>query len=152
MITGSLWTSQVNDVLSVSLERHGCAMVLRLAGELDVAAAGPVAHALSIALESRPTTLAADLTDVTFMDAGGLNLLLDVHERLVDDGRHGLVVRGAPSVVRPVFEITSTAWILDDAPVHGGRADESNVARRPTAGSSSLAATPRCPRESCSPR
>lgn len=56
--------------------RDGCTVITAV-GELDIATAALLAHALRHAPAHTPTIL--DLTDVTFMDAAGLHPLLRAH-------------------------------------------------------------------------
>lgn len=51
-------------------------MVLRLKGELDMATAPGLGRALDTALDGRPSTIALDLTDLTFVDSTGIRVLI----------------------------------------------------------------------------
>ena len=98
---------------SASVTEADDAVELRLAGELDVAAAEELGEALSVAGSASAGPLVVDVSNVTFIDAGGLRPLLTAHHRLVEEGRAGLRVRGATALVLTVFEITSTMWLLE---------------------------------------
>jgi STAS domain len=56
--------------------------VIRLSGELDRVTAPALASCLSELLRGEPrcATLVVDLAETTFLDVGGLNLLLDAHD------------------------------------------------------------------------
>jgi len=59
----------------VSVEPHGEAVVLVVAGEIDVLTAPQFSDALRQALTDRPTLLVIDLIGVTFLASAGLGVL-----------------------------------------------------------------------------
>jgi anti-anti-sigma factor len=59
---------------------------LRLAGELDVASAPELDHALDRVLLEGCTLLTLDLTEVSFMDAAGVGALVRTQQRLRETG------------------------------------------------------------------
>jgi anti-anti-sigma factor len=66
------------------IESPGCTY-LAFVGELDMAAVTSLEHALDVvAGAGLPTTI--DLSDVTFLDGGGLRVLMDLAQRLADRG------------------------------------------------------------------
>ncbi|MFJ2745504.1 STAS domain-containing protein [Streptomyces sp. NPDC087440] len=62
----------------VEVRRAGGALVLGLSGELDLYAGLRVGPLVDRALRGHPSHVVVDLTRVTFMDCGGLSLLLRV--------------------------------------------------------------------------
>lgn len=60
--------------------------VLRVSGDLDIGAVTPLRDALSQAL-STSNGLAIDLTDVTFCDAAGLQVLLSTRKTAASTGK-----------------------------------------------------------------
>lgn len=99
---------------------EGSAMVLSVTGELDVAARAQMDDALEKACAEPGEHLTVDVSGLSFMDASGLSLLVAAHNRLVRDGRGGVVVKGASGIVRRVFEITELTSLLDERPAPGG--------------------------------
>lgn len=81
-------------------EDHGELGVLRLRGEVDVAALPDLEPAVAQALAVRHATVVVDVTEVPFIDSSGLGVVARVlrHQRQ----HHGrVVVRGArPAVAR----------------------------------------------------
>ncbi|GHA32733.1 hypothetical protein GCM10010329_65160 [Streptomyces spiroverticillatus] len=62
----------------MEVRRAGSALVLGLSGELDLYAGLRVGPLVDRALRGHPPLVVADLTRITFMDCGGLSLLLRV--------------------------------------------------------------------------
>jgi anti-anti-sigma factor len=87
-------------------------VLVRLIGELDVAAAPRAAAAIARAEQGQPRTLELDLSDLAFMDSTGLRLMLTTRERALAAGRRLLVRRG-PDAVQRVFEITALAPLFE---------------------------------------
>lgn len=63
--------------VTVAVEAHGQAVVLVVAGEIDLLTAPQFQEALTRALEDRPETLVVDLSKVEFMGSAGLAALVD---------------------------------------------------------------------------
>lgn len=68
------------DDLQITVETRGAAVVLAVAGELDMLTAGELQLAIDIALERRPQVMVVDLSKVEFMASAGMNVLLTAHE------------------------------------------------------------------------
>jgi anti-sigma B factor antagonist len=84
-------------------ERDG-ALVVRLAGELDLYNAGQVRQALLDAAAGAPGRLIVDLSEVTFIDSTGLGVLIEGRGRMADTRAFMLV---APNVeTRRALEIS----------------------------------------------
>lgn len=81
------------DVETVS---HGPDVERRLAGELDIGAAGHFRQAFA-ALEHRAGTIVVDLSALTFVDSTGLHELVVAHKRQQASG--GELVLQAPSAL-----------------------------------------------------
>jgi anti-anti-sigma factor len=69
----------------VGLAEHGDALVLSLAGELDLADAPALREALRRAVERSPKRLVVDLTEVTFVDSTILGALVEARSKLGGD-------------------------------------------------------------------
>ena len=112
---------------SVCLAEEDGVAVVRASGELDLGTREHMRYALSLACASG-TPVTVDLSELTFIDAGGLGILIEAHNHLVSIGRLGLLVRGTSAWVRRVFEITDLTLLLEGRP---GR--ELELARRAAA-------------------
>jgi anti-sigma B factor antagonist len=88
--------------------------VYSVAGELDLATATVMDEALSASCSAPAYGVVVDVSQLRFMDAAGLKVLVSSHNRLIRGGRAGLVVRGASGVVRRVFELTGLTFLLED--------------------------------------
>ena len=76
------------------VERHGSAIVLRLAGELDLYNAPAVRRALVDAVAELPERLVVDLGAVRFIDSTALGVLVEARSRLGDRGSLMLAAPG----------------------------------------------------------
>ena len=86
---------------SVREERRGAAMVLRLAGEVDVAASGAVRARVDAAAGG---ALVVDLAEVTFIDSTVLGLLVEARAKLGDGEAFALAAPGLE--VRRALEVS----------------------------------------------
>ncbi len=85
---------------AVEVRRAGDTLVLALRGELDLCAglrAGPLTDR---ALRGHPRRVVVDLTRVTFLDCGGLSLLLRIRARVADRGGEFAVHCPEPRLLR----------------------------------------------------
>lgn len=94
----------------IDVETVGDTHVARLTGELDVAYAPTVEATLTRVAGS---TVVVDLSDLRFIDAGGISALVSARKQISKDG-HGFRVRGARGIVRRVFEIVDLGHLLED--------------------------------------
>jgi len=101
--------------LIVERAREADAVVMILAGELDLASAPTLERELREAEATRPARLVIDLAGLAFMDSTGLQALLRARERANADD-HRLSLRHAVHQVRRVFELTKTtnAFTFED--------------------------------------
>lgn len=77
---------------NLELVERGDALVLRLAGELDIGAAMRRADVFSGVHPAPGVQLAVDVSGLTFIDARGLSALIGVHKRLLAETGSGIVV------------------------------------------------------------
>jgi anti-sigma B factor antagonist len=99
----------LGDLLRVHHEKRGDAMVVRVAGELDLATT-PALDRLLLDAET-PPRLVLDLTGVTFMASAGLALLMKHEERCRATGRTLRVVATNSAVLRPIA-VTGLAAVV----------------------------------------
>ncbi len=85
-----------------------------LSGEIDMSVVAELQRELDEAINGEPGsgTLALDLREVSFLDSSGLRLVLQLNQRLRDDGRRLVVVMG-PRRVAKVFELTGADETLE---------------------------------------
>jgi len=82
------------------------ALVLSVTGEIDMGTAPRLAEAFEGA-SGRMKLVIVDLTDVSFVDSSGLNVLLQTQRALAEHGSALRIVAPTTSVVRRVFEIAN---------------------------------------------
>src|SRR3954452_8443546 len=72
--------------------------VVTLRGELDLAAAADLEPALAELLEGPYDVVALDLRELDFLDSSGLRLVVMARNRLLDEDRRLVLVRGSERV------------------------------------------------------
>ncbi|HEX3648631.1 MAG TPA: STAS domain-containing protein [Pseudonocardiaceae bacterium] len=85
----------------VTSHNAGTAVVVEVAGEVDLSTADDVAAAVTAGLASRPSAVVLDLTGVSFLDSAGLAVLARGHLAAVD-GVEFRVVAGNEAVLKPI--------------------------------------------------
>lgn len=96
---------------STYVSHDGQHALVRLIGELDIAAVATAERAIAWAERRRPLALEVDLSTLAFMDSTGLRLMLGTRDRAEADGRE-LRVRRGPSPVQRVFEMTELTQLF----------------------------------------
>lgn len=94
------------------VERRNGALVLHLAGEIDLYNANELRDALLQALDSKPTRVVVDLTDVHFVDSTALGVLVEARSTL---GGIGLLLAGPRHETRRTLQVSGLDRHL---PVH----------------------------------
>lgn len=92
--------------------RDGDRALVRLIGELDLAAAEQAERAIALAERRHPPVIEVDLSTLAFMDSTGLRLILQARRRAREEGRRLLLRRG-PQAVQRVFEATALLTLFD---------------------------------------
>jgi anti-sigma B factor antagonist len=95
-----------NQVFALRSESNGQACTLHLQGELDLASFEAVDRMVRDVAQ-RANQITFDLSDLTFMDASGLRLLLQADGRARADS-HSMRVIGATGRVKELMEMTGT--------------------------------------------
>jgi anti-anti-sigma factor len=95
--------------------------VLFVAGEVDITAAAQLRDALARGCSAAGDRLVVDVSGLAYLDLAGVRGLLHAHDRLLADGRAGIIVRGASRIVRRIFEITGYTSLLGDWPPTAAR-------------------------------
>ena len=102
-------------------------VLVKMAGDLDLASAEVLQQALFAIEKDRPPTLYLDLSGLGFMDSTGLRLILQASERAKKALSRLVLVAGRESVQR-VFRVTGMQERLefvDQAPAEAEQASES---------------------------
>ncbi|MBN1529193.1 MAG: STAS domain-containing protein [Thermoleophilaceae bacterium] len=107
----------------VRLADRGSVPVAHIAGELDVASAPALRNKLFDAVVNQDLGLVVDLSDATYVDSAGLNLLFELAERLATRQVAFAIVYPEGGIVDRVFglvDIGSVARVHHsvDAAVH----------------------------------
>src|SRR5581483_3263034 len=97
--------------LSVNIRRKRRAVIVSVAGEIDMATAGRLESSVRGHADLDVTV---DLEGVTFMDSSGITALVRLQRQVMDEG-HTLRVTGERPNVRRVLEISGLYDLL-----HGG--------------------------------
>jgi anti-sigma B factor antagonist len=87
---------------------EGDTRVVRLFGELDLAVEATVRDAVG---RLTGCEVVMNLDGLTFIDAGGLRVILAARDRVLSTGR-GFHIVGAHGIVERVFQITGTDGLL----------------------------------------
>ena len=88
--------------------------MIRARGEVDLAAAPKFQEAIDAAIESKPTSMLIDLSEVTFLDSSGIRVLVDAQRRLKEAGASFTIDGMSPALTR-VFEIAGVIDLLRNA-------------------------------------
>ena len=85
-------------IIRVQEERLDTTLILRLDGEFDAASVGDVAVKLRRLVENQTKKLVVDLSEVTYLDSAGINLVFAVGGELSarQQQLHLVVAPGAP--------------------------------------------------------
>jgi anti-anti-sigma factor len=87
---------------------------LQLAGDLDIASAPELRETLLHAVQEVTNgTLVLDFSEVTFMDATAVGVLVGAHRRLAQYGGR-LQIEGAPSYVRRILRATRAEYLIGE--------------------------------------
>ncbi|MFH9863264.1 anti-sigma factor antagonist [Streptomyces sp. NPDC017202] len=111
---GASGTPHVRPVPWVSLHARGDRVAVEIRGELDLDATEQLEHALRAALAAAAGAVELDLGAVVFCDCAALNVLLELRERGLRQGKK-VVVRSAAPAVERLLELTGTAPLFADA-------------------------------------
>ncbi|WP_036504136.1 MULTISPECIES: STAS domain-containing protein [Nocardia] len=99
---------RVSPLLRVEQRTEGSAVVVTVAGEVDMNSAPELQSALDQALQDEPTAVVLDMTEVGFLGSAGLSVLLASSQSTATGS---LRVVASPAVRRPI-EVTSLDALL----------------------------------------
>jgi anti-anti-sigma factor len=102
--------------LEIREETSGGRRTLALAGELDIATAGPLEEAVQRACGGDAHEVLLDLRELSFIDSTGFRAILTAKARCEEAGRAFYLTRGQEPVQR-LFEVSG---VLKKLPFLGG--------------------------------
>ncbi|WP_020638923.1 STAS domain-containing protein [Amycolatopsis balhimycina] len=114
--------------LTITVERQGWALVVAVAGDVDLSTAPMLRDALDAALSQAPRRVVVDLSLVLFLNSAGLEVLLDAHRR-AGPGIDLRLVATTRATRRPL----QLARECERLTVHASRAAALAAPRRPVA-------------------
>lgn len=94
---------------------HSDRRVVQVVGELDVCTAPSLRECLRVQLLMRPVRLAVDLTEVDFLGAAGLHVLLEAHRTGKAAGCEVVLTGAPPHAVRRALRLLP-AWAPRSGP------------------------------------
>jgi anti-sigma B factor antagonist len=97
--------SALPPITDISVERHPGAVLVRITGELDLAAKPQFEECLKGLSNEKSAELVLDLREVTFIDSTGLRMVLDLWEHSRENG-FDLAILPASQTVQRAFELT----------------------------------------------
>jgi anti-sigma B factor antagonist len=83
-----------HDLISTSVAYHHAIAVLAISGEIDLASASAVEHAIAEVLAENPPSLIIDLLGVQFLGSPGVRILVSTREKFVADDCFSVVAQG----------------------------------------------------------
>src|SRR5689334_22847212 len=89
----------------------GRVAVVTMSGELDMMTAPQLDEAVRAALAKKPAGLIVDLLELTFLASAGMQLLIEIRDRITPDARFAVVADG-PATSRPM-KITGVTDVVD---------------------------------------
>ncbi len=102
----------------VAVTRRADDVLIRIAGEVDLAAHDDLAEAARYVHAVQPVDVTADLSGVGFFSCTGVNFLVKLHNDCASAGRNLQVAKPPPSVLR-VLTVTGVLELLHITYVHG---------------------------------
>jgi anti-sigma B factor antagonist len=90
----------VHSDFRVEVQNEGRAVIVAVAGELDLASSPTLEQELERVWDGSPERLIIDLRGLEFMDSTGLSIIVGAQQRLAEDGQTLSLVRGSAQVQR----------------------------------------------------
>ena len=107
----------------VTDEHHGDVPVVAIAGEIDASNAGEIADRLRAALSNRSEALVVDLSDTTYIDSAGLNILFELSVALRERQQELHLVVAQPSPIARMVAIVGLDAAVATHPTRAGALD-----------------------------
>ena len=106
------------DPFAIRLDVEDSSVVVRVSGELDVAASPLLAAVLAGAAAGGPGAVVIDLRDVTFVDTRSVGVIAAAYERL-GSCSVGLTIRSPSPVARRLLELVGLTRLIEAAGASG---------------------------------
>lgn len=100
------------NTLSISLETHGVATVVRVAGRLSLEEAGRLRKVLEEAAKGRPGRVVVELSACPYIDTTGIATLVSALQAARQRGQ-GFLLVGMQEQVRSALELTRVDKVFD---------------------------------------
>ncbi|HEX6237426.1 MAG TPA: STAS domain-containing protein [Acidimicrobiales bacterium] len=117
-------------VLAVSANGDADRTVVRLRGEYDLTTRAALQDALDRAIAHGDGDLVVDLSQVRFLDAGSVGIILQAREALRTRSC-SLTLRSPRGITRRIFELCDLTHLIDDGPSHATSTSRTNGRRGP---------------------
>ncbi|MGH8980799.1 MAG: STAS domain-containing protein [Acidimicrobiales bacterium] len=98
----------MDSALEIQVQDDDTSRRVHLRGEIDLATAHQLRDAL---VQHAKSSLALDLSDVSFLDSSGIGVILSARERVVAEGR-AFTIDDASESVRQVLAYSGLSWLL----------------------------------------
>ena len=108
----------MTELARVEVEQRGDLCLVRIRGEVDISNARELSAAVEAAIQNRTPRIAIDLSETTYLDSAGVQLLFAVAARLRPRRHEVWVVVPRDSPVRAVLELSGLAAVV---PLRDGR-------------------------------
>jgi anti-sigma B factor antagonist len=95
---------QVDQTLIVDVSRQGTTSTIALSGECDLVQQERLRTAIREVLAARPECVVLDLSNLSFIDSTGIQVVIELSRAVARDGLHLVVFPGARQVQR-MFEL-----------------------------------------------
>ncbi len=97
---------------AVKTVRSGADELVQLSGEMDLSVIGSVDREMCRVEEGDASRIVLDLSELEFLDASGIRLLLHLNARSRSNGGRLRITRAHSPQVQRVFELTGAADVL----------------------------------------
>ena len=102
----------MSELARVEVEHRGEVCLVHIRGEVDISNARELSAAVEAAIQNRTPRIAIDLSETTYLDSAGVQLLFLLAERL-QVRRHELrLIVPTESAIRAVLELTNLPKVV----------------------------------------
>jgi anti-sigma B factor antagonist len=99
-----------DDLISTSVTYHHEIAVLAISGDIDLATAPAVEHAIAAVLAENPPSLIIDLLGVQFLGSVGVGVLVNTRDKFADSERFSVVAQGR--ITRRIIQLLDLDRVL----------------------------------------
>ncbi|HJP65099.1 MAG TPA: STAS domain-containing protein [Actinomycetota bacterium] len=103
----------MTDLASITVEDHDDGSVIHVRGEIDLSNASRLSDAIERSISNEATSVTIDLTETTYLDSAGIQLLFTLATRLGTRRRHLAVIAPEGGVVRGVLDVTGVPQVME---------------------------------------